>query len=250
MTEPRTTSHDEALIAFARTAAEEVADAGSVGEYVGSVDEGGSDVVGDLTAHNFVCLRSGYAGWYWSVSVSAGPTVNDVVLLPGEQAIIAPVWTPYRERIRPGDLGPGDLLPPEADDIRLVPAWSAGDSQDTVDRYFAREVGLGREWVLSLAGRGIAADRWLDSDYGPNSAIAEQAPATCASCGFLISLAGPLSDRFGVCANGTANADGHVVALTHGCGAHSKAKLSRSAAPQALPSPVFDTFNVDEIDSF
>ena len=29
-------------------------------------------------------------------------------LLPGEQAIVAPGWTPYRERIRPGDLGPGE----------------------------------------------------------------------------------------------------------------------------------------------
>src|SRR4029453_9165888 len=145
MTEPRTTlpgkrevppAH-EALIAFARAAAEEVADADSVGDYVGSVDEGGPDVAGELTAHQFVCLQPGYTGWYWSVSVSAGPTVNDVVLLPGEQAIVAPGWTPYRERIRPGDLSPGDVLPPEEDDIRLVPSWSAGDSQDTVDRYFA-----------------------------------------------------------------------------------------------------------------
>ena len=53
-----------------------------------------------------------------------------------------------------------------------------------------------------------------------------------------------------MCANGMANADGHVVALTHGCGAHSKARLSRSAAPQTLPLPVLDTFNVDDIDSF
>jgi len=250
MTNPGTNTSDEALIAFAREAAEEVADADLVGDYAGSVDEGGAEVAGDLTAHHFVCLQPGYTGWYWSVSVSAGPTVNDVVLLPGEQAIVAPGWTPYRERIRPGDLSPGDLLPPEEDDIRLVPAWSAGDSQDTVDRYFAREVGLGREWVLSLAGRGIAADRWLDGPYGPDSPIAEQAPAPCATCGFLISLAGPLSDRFGVCANGMANADGHVVALTHGCGAHSKARLSRSAAAQTLPLPVLDTFNIDEIDSF
>jgi hypothetical protein len=245
MTEPRPTT-DETLIAFARAAAEQAGDPASVGDYAGLVDETDPEVVGELVAHHFVCLQPGYSGWYWSVSLSAGPTVNDVVLLPGEHAIVAPGWTPYRERIRPGDLSPGDLLPPEEDDIRLVPAWSAGDSQDTVDRYFAREVGLGREWVLSFAGRGLAADRWLDGDYGPKAPIAEQAPATCASCGFLISLAGPMSDRFGVCANGMANADGHVVALTHGCGAHSKAKLSRSAAPQVLPPPVLDTLNVDE----
>jgi hypothetical protein len=241
---------DEALIGHARAAAEAVAGADAVGDYAGYVDESGPDAVGELSAHQFTCLQPGYDGWYWSVSVSAGPTINDVVLLPGERAIVAPSWTPYRERIRPGDLSPGDVLPPEEDDIRLVPAWSAGDSQDTVDRYFAREVGLGREWVLSLAGRALAADRWMDGDTGPSAPIAQQAPGRCASCGFLVSLAGPLSESFGVCGNGMANADGRVVALSHGCGAHSQAKLSRSAAPQVLPPPVFDTLTIDEIEGF
>lgn len=247
MTEPQASATDEVLIAHARQAAEAVAGADAVGDFAGAVDESGPDVAGELSAYHFTCLQPGYTGWYWSVSVSAGPTINDVVLLPGEHAIVAPGWTPYRERIRPGDLSPGDVLPPEADDIRLVPSWSAGDSLDTVDRYFAREVGLGREWVLSIAGRALAADRWMDGETGPSAPIAQQAPAPCATCGFLISLAGPLSDSFGVCANGMANADGRVVALSHGCGAHSQAKLSRSAAPQVLPPPVFDTLTVDEI---
>jgi hypothetical protein len=250
MTDLQASATDEALIEHARRAAEGVAGAEAVGEHIGSVDESVDGVTGALAALHFTCLQPGYAGWYWSVSVSDGPTINDVVLLPGERAIVAPEWTPYRERIRPGDLSPGDVLPPEEDDIRLVPAWSAGDSQDTVDRYFAREVGLGREWVLSLAGRALAADRWMDGETGPSAPIAEQAPAPCATCGFLISLAGPLSDSFGLCGNGMANADGRVVALSHGCGAHSQAKLSRSAAPQVLPPPVFDTLTVDEIDDF
>lgn len=250
MTDLRGTAPDEGLIAYAREAAELVAGADAVGDYVGFVDESGGDVIGDLAALHFTCLQPGYLGWYWSVSVSAGPTINDVVLLPGEKAIVAPTWTPYRERIRPGDLGPGDILPPEADDVRLVPAWSAGDSADTVDRYFAREVGLGREWVLSLEGRQLAADRWMTGDTGPSAPIAQQAPASCASCGFLVSLAGPLAESFGVCANGMANSDGQVVALSHGCGAHSRAKLSRAAAPQVLPPPAFDTLTIDEIDDF
>lgn len=250
MTDPQASTPDDVLIAHAREAAEAVAGAEAVGDYLGSVDESGPEATGPLSALHFTCLQRGYAGWYWSVSVSDGPTINDVVLLPGEHAIVAPSWTPYRERIRPGDMGPGDVLPPEEDDIRLVPAWSAGDAQDTVDRYFAREVGLGREWVLSLEGRALAADRWMDGDTGPAVPIAQQAPGRCASCGFLMSLAGPLSDRFGVCANGMANADGRIVALSHGCGAHSQAKLSRSAAPQELPPPVFDTLTIDEIDSF
>ncbi|MGI9083784.1 MAG: DUF3027 domain-containing protein [Aeromicrobium sp.] len=226
---------------------DEAAADGTVGEHLRSVDEGDG-----LVAHHFACTQSGYRGWYWSVSVSRAPddekvTVNDVVLLPGDEAIVAPPWTPYKERLRPGDLGPGDVLPPEEDDVRLVPAWSDGDDQDTVDRAFAREVGLGREWVLSAEGRDLAAQRWHDGDQGPDTPIAEQAPGSCDSCGFLISLAGPLADTFGVCANGMANDDGKVVAFTHGCGAHSGAKLSRSAAPQELPSHVFDTVNVDEV---
>ena len=84
----------------------------------------------------------------------------------------------------------------------------------------------------------------------PHTPLAQQAPDSCDSCGFLISLAGPLSDTFGVCGNGMANDDGKVVAFTHGCGAHSGARLSRSAAPQQLPPHVFDTVNIDEVDSF
>ena len=232
----------------ARAAATEAADDGTVGEHLRSVDEGDG-----LVAHHFACEQPGYRGWYWSVSVTRAPeeekiTVNDVVLLPGDEAIVAPPWTPYKERIKPGDLGPGDVLPPEEDDARLVPAWSAGDDMDTVDRAFAREVGLGREWVLSLEGRDLAAQRWYDGDEGPHTPLAQQAPDSCDSCGFLISLAGPLSDTFGVCGNGMANDDGKVVAFTHGCGAHSGARLSRSAAPQQLPLPVFDTVNIDEVD--
>jgi hypothetical protein len=240
---------DGSAVDVARAAAEEVAGADVVGEFVGTQVE--SDVLGGLTSYHFANLQPGYVGWFWSVSVSeeAGAvTVNDVVALPGGEAIVAPEWKPYRERIRPGDLSPGDILPPEDDDIRLVPAWSAGDDQDTVDRYFAREVGLGRTRVLSLAGRNLAADRWYDGSTGPDTPIAEQAPGTCDSCGFLISLAGPLSQTFGVCANGDANADGQVVALTHGCGAHSAAKLSRSAAPALLPPPVLDTVSIDRLD--
>lgn len=233
----------------ARQALGDVAEATWIGEHLRFEDEGPG-----FGTHLFASTQPGYRGWVWSVSLSQlpgeGVTVNDVVLLPGDDALVAPAWTPYRDRIQPGDLSPGDVLPPDEDDVRLVPAWSAGDHLDTVDRYFAREVGLGRTWVLSLEGRDQAAQRWHDGDQGPDTPMAQQAPGTCHGCGFLVSLAGPLSDRFGVCANGMANDDGRVVAFTHGCGAHSGAKLSRSAAPQQLPPPVFDTVTVDEIDRF
>lgn len=233
----------------ARAALVQAADDGTIGDHLGTGDDGPG-----LVTERFACLLPGYVGWYWAVNASVlddQVSINDIVLLPGDDAIVAPAWTPYRERIRPGDLGPGDVLPPDEDDIRLVPAWSAGDGDDTgvVDRHFAREIGLGREWVLSFEGREDAADRWYDGDSGPDTPIAKQAPGTCGTCGFVVSLAGDLADRFGVCANKMANSDGRVVALTHGCGAHSGSRPKRSGSASALPDPVVDSTH-DELDEF
>ncbi|GAA1739816.1 DUF3027 domain-containing protein [Aeromicrobium alkaliterrae] len=227
------------------------------------VEAAGEDVVGahlraDVDAdgwvsHAFEALQPGYRGWSWVVSLTAvaadaEPTVNDLVLLPGAEAIVAPAWTPYRDRIRPGDLGPGDVLPPDVDDLRLVPAWSAGDGEvEAADRQAAQELAGGRTWVLSLEGRDMAAQRWHDGAGGPHTAIAQQASGTCRTCGFRLGLAGALSDRFGVCANGMANDDGRVVDHEHGCGAHSGVKLSRATAVQELPQPYFDTLTRDVV---
>ena len=179
-------------------------------------------------------------------------TVDEIVLLPGDQAIVSPEWVPWRERIKPGDLGPGDLLPAEEDDPRLVPGYTAGD--DVVDQDAVREVwfevGLGRPRVLSLEGRDLAAERWHEGSHGPDAPIAQSAPASCGSCGFLVKLAGPLGLMFGVCANAYANDDGRVVSYDHGCGAHSEARLSKRNRPQPLPEPVLDTLTWDDLDQF
>ena len=234
-------------VQIAQAALVETIDAAEFGKHSTSIDEGNG-----LLSEVFECTLAGYRGWSWSVSVSSFEgtfTVNDIVLLPGEEAVLAPAWTPYRERVRPEDLGPGDVLPPAADDIRLVPAWSAGDGDGTgvVDRHFARDIGLGREWVLSFEGREDAADRWYDGAHGPESPFAKQANQKCGGCGFLVSLAGDLSDRFGVCANRTAPADGMVVSLNHGCGAHSGTRPKRTESAKIVPEAVFDTISVDEL---
>ncbi len=232
---------------------------------VGSADVGDHEGVraeGERTvSHDFACERKGYRGWHWSVTVTRAPrqrsvTVNEIVLLPGGAAIVAPEWTPYKERVQPGDMSPGDLLPPEDDDVRLVPGWSTGDpaTDDLVDptsvRPVADEVGLGRARVLSLEGRDIAAERWYGGPQGPDNELTRQAPHNCRSCGFMVQMSGPLGTLFGVCANGLANDDGRVVSFDHGCGAHSKTKLSRSAAPRKLPEPVLDTVGVDDVETF
>lgn len=210
-----------------------------------------------VVSHLFACTRPGYRGWRWAVTVARAPrqktvTVDEVVLLPGEEAIVAPEWVPWRDRIQPGDLGPGDLLPTEEDDPRLVPGYLADDQvidRDTV-REVSDELGLGRLRVLSLEGRDLAAQRWYDGSHGPEAPIAQSAPGNCGTCGFLVRMAAPLSRAFGVCANAYANDDGRVVSLDHGCGAHSEARLGKKNLPQPLPEPVLDTLTWDDLDTF
>lgn len=224
-----------------------------VGAHLGARMEGER-----VATHLFDCRRPGYRGWRWSVTVARASrhkqvTIDEVVLIPGEDAIVAPGWVPYKERIQPGDLSPGDLLPVEEDDERLVPTWSFGDDdldpedEDQV-REVARELGLGRVRTLSIEGRQQAAQRWYDGVGGPESALAQSAPEPCHTCGFLLRVAGPLSEQFGVCANGNANDDGRVVSFDHGCGAHSEVALEKRHLPRAMPEHVFDTYD-DAVES-
>lgn len=244
-----------AAVDEARAALLEEVSAGDVGEHLGVRGDGQR-----VVTHLFGCSRKGYVGWHWAVTLTRASrqkqvTVDEIVLLPGEDAIIAPEWVPYRERIKPGDLSPGDLLPVADDDPRLVPTYAFGDDPLDADekaqiRTVAKDLGLGRARTLSPEGRDQAAQRWYAGSGGPDAQLAKSAPETCWSCGFLVRLAGPLSDRFGVCANGDANDDGHVVALGHGCGAHSEVRLARKHAPRPLPDHVYDTATPDDLELF
>ena len=256
MTSVRTKPDAAAVSAVdpARAALLEEVDASDVGEHLGHVVEGER-----LVTHLFACERPGYAGWRWSVTVARAPrqkhvTVDEIVLVPGVEAIVAPPWVPYRERIKPGDLSPGDLLPVSDEDPRLVPTYSFGDDPLDADeraqvRQVATELYLGRARTLSPEGRELAAQRWYDGDAGPGSPVAQAAPDSCTTCGFLMRIAGPLSETFGVCANGDANDDGRIVSVDHGCGAHSEVRLAKKHEPQPMPEPVFDTLTPDDLDT-
>jgi len=43
---------------------------------------------------------------------------------------------------------------------------------------------------------------------------------------------------------------GRVVALGHGCGAHSEAQLRKKQLPQPVPDPSFDTISRDDLEEF
>ena len=244
-----------AAVDEARAALVEEVGAADVGDYLGREVDGER-----VITHLFDCTRAGYVGWRWAVTLARASrqkrvTVDEVVLLPGDDAIVAPEWVPYRERLQPGDLSPGDLLPVEDDDPRLVPTYSFGDDPLDADekaqvRTVAKDLGLGRVRTLSIEGRDQAAQRWYDGPGGPDAPLAKSAPEPCSTCGFLLRIAGPLSETFGVCANGDANDDGRVVAFGHGCGAHSEVRLAKKHAPQPVPEHVFDTVTLDEFEVF
>jgi hypothetical protein len=270
-------------VELAREAAREAAFPGGIGDHLGAVAEGDR-----VVTHFFACLEPGYRGWRWATTVARASrarvvTVDETVLLPGPDALLAPEWVPWSERLRPGDLGPGDLLPTEADDPRLEPGHTGGDPSphaavvesgweeagaegpaeaedaDIVTSEpgelpgapargsiaaVAEEIGMGRARVLSLHGLHAAADRW-EEEFGPATPMAQAAPASCVSCGFLVPMAGSLRQAFGVCANEFSPADGRVVSLAFGCGAHSEAAVMPKT-PRPAP-PVIDETRVDEL---
>jgi len=233
----------------------------TIGDHLG-LEPGGDRVV----THFFGCTDRAYAGWRWAVTVARAPrakivTVDESVLLPGPESLLAPAWVPWQDRLRPGDVGIGDLLPASPDDERLVPFVTL-DGDDAVTDWFEPRPGTedadagpriaeevptpGRSRVLSALGRDDTAERWYESDHGPRTPLSHAAPANCTSCGFFVPLSGSLGRVFGVCGNAFAPDDGRVVSADHGCGAHSEAVLSGSAA-QAT-APVIDEFGYDLVD--
>lgn len=233
---------------LARSAAEEIAEEGSVGEHLEASPEGDR-----VVSHTFACLLPGYRGWRWSVTVTRASraknvTVSEVCLLPGDEALSPPVWLPWVERIAPGDVGPLDTLPRKEDDPLLEQGYAeTGDADaDALARF---ELGLGRERVLSPLGRDDAATRWYEGDRGPNTEIAEHAKAPCSTCGFYLSLAGSLRQVFGVCGSEWSPEDGRVVSADHGCGAHSETDVEiEPDAPTSLFIDDLDAGGFDQVD--
>jgi len=261
-TRTRTREPDQACaeaVDLARDAVTAVVSAAEVGRHLGVQAEGER-----IVTHLFDCADLAYAGWRWAVTVVRAPrskavTVSETVLLPGPGALLAPDWVPWQDRLRPGDLGVGDLLPAPPDDERLVPLVAL-EGDDAVTDWFSSDPdegsggpaepgelpAPGRSRVLSAIGREGASERWYAGEHGPRSPIAHAAPAHCISCGFYVPLSGELGRVFGACANAYAPDDGRVVSADHGCGAHSEAMAGAAAA--RIMAPVIDEFGYDLVD--
>lgn len=197
-----------AAVNTARVALEELGD-GDVGRHIGV---GGCSP--HAVTHRFAADVPGYRGWEWQavLACAAGSnevTVSELALVPGGDALQAPDWVPYTDRVLPGDLGPGDVMPP-----------TPGDSRLTADG------------KLSEAGWQEAASRWLAS-HGPDTPMATHVRLQCDTCAFFL----PWRDSFGVCAN-EYSADGYAVHARYGCGAHSQ--ITIAPEPAVDPDTVFD----------
>ena len=76
----------------------EITDAGSIGERAGSVDEGD----GVVTVY-FDVTSAGYPGWRWTASIAhvegLGSSVLETEMTPGDEAVLAPDWVPWVDRL-------------------------------------------------------------------------------------------------------------------------------------------------------
>jgi len=231
-------------VGVARGAITEV-DPADIGEHLEAIAEGDR-----VVTHFFESHLAGYRGWRWAVTVTRVPrsrhvTVCETVLLPGPDALLAPGWVPWNERLQPGDLGVGDLMPTAPDDDRLAQGYVLSD--DPAVEEVSWELGLGRSRVMSREGRIEVAQRWYDGEAGPEAPISTAAPrnARCGTCGFYLPLAGSLRSMVGACGNAYAPADGRVVTANYGCGAHSQATLVAADPTEVVTSARYDTSEFD-----
>ena len=128
MAKPKLDAATAEAVDLARAAAVETGGADAVGDHQAALVEEGDRIV----THIFECLLPGYADWHWAVTLvrasrAKTPTVNEVVLLPGAAALLAPAWVPWEERIGAGDIGPGMLMATPDNDPRLEPGFAATD---------------------------------------------------------------------------------------------------------------------------
>jgi hypothetical protein len=165
---------------LARSAAEELAGGACVGDHVGVTADDER-----VVTHLFSNTDRAYLGWRWAVTVSRAPraktvTVSETVLLPGPDSLLAPDWVPWSERVRPGDLGVGDLMPTATDDERLVSVSMLEGDDGVLDWDDSASWDQGRELAASL---GMSAETAVAADAvsGPGAAgpsVASAGPLT------------------------------------------------------------------------
>jgi hypothetical protein len=117
-----------AAVDTARAAVEEITAAPTIGRHLAAKSEGDR-----LVTHLFESRLPGYLGWQWYAvltrnSRSKVVTVSELGLLPSEDAILAPEWVPWAERVRPED-----EQDQEQDQIRVGKPETGGQEANPAD---------------------------------------------------------------------------------------------------------------------
>ena len=215
-----------------------------------------------VVTHLFACTRSGYVGWRWSVTVARATRQQGG---HGRRGRADP-----RRR---GDRRPGLGALPRADPARRPVARRPAAGRATTTRGWSRrtpsattrstpttrrrsaqvaqDLGLGRVRTLSVEGRELAAQRWYDGDGGPDSPLAQSGAAPLPQ----LRLPGPhrrpahrdlrrLRQR-----RRQRRRPGGQHRPRLRCPLRGAAGQEARAASRC-PDPVFDTLNIDEVESF
>ncbi len=88
---------NQQFLDLARSAAKSAAPSNAVGDFIEIIDEGD-----DTYTYLFASKQKGYVGWRWSVTLYQGleqPSVSEILLVPGPDALVAPNWVPWSERL-------------------------------------------------------------------------------------------------------------------------------------------------------
>lgn len=112
---------------FARKAAAAGAPSNAVGNFVELIEEEEA-----VYTYLFESKQKGYVGWRWSVTVFDsvdGPTVSEVLLMPGPDSLVAPNWVPWSERLADWKALQAELERQAAEEAAL----SAEDGDDEPD---------------------------------------------------------------------------------------------------------------------
>jgi hypothetical protein len=141
-----------------------------VGEHLDARAEGDR-----VVTHLFRCTDPGYVGWHWAVTVARASrakvvTVSESVLLPGPDSLLAPEWVPWSDRVLPGDVGVGDLLPAQPEDDRLAPAVGLEGDTGVLSWEEGEPWRAWAAWDTWTTGETEGPEADTEGDTGPDAA--------------------------------------------------------------------------------
>lgn len=136
MPEPTEIAADPVLVDavdLARDALAQITSPSSIGRHAGyTVEEE------HVVSHRFACDLAGYPGWNWTVTVgrvdeASEPTVLEAELLPGDDALLAPDWVPWSERLAEYQASLEAARAEQADDADAAGASTDDEADDEDD---------------------------------------------------------------------------------------------------------------------